>query len=142
MNINIYVPSAIAIYSTGVITSAYFIEYVLGYKPCELCVLQRYPYFVIILSSILLMVHKNKLISVEISNFILAKSYIIIALASLTGLSIATYHYGIENSYWQNLTGCSDRLSNINLNTTDLLEGINTFEPNIAYIYKKSSRYY
>ena len=128
MNFRISIPLIIAIYATCVIASAYFIEYVLGYKPCELCIIQRYPYFVIILSSITLFALKYKTIPINLSHFLFKRTcivaYVAIIVASTTGFSIATYHFGIENNYWQNLSGCSDRLSGIELNATNLLEDI------------------
>ena len=61
-----------------------------------------------------------------------AGAYVAILLASMTGFSLATYHFGIENNYWQNFSGCSDRLSSIELNATNLLEDINKIEPNCS----------
>ena len=36
------------IFLTSLITiiSAYYIEYILGYQPCNLCIIERMPYFV------------------------------------------------------------------------------------------------
>ena len=36
------------IFLTSLITiiSAYYIEYILGYKPCNLCIIERIPYFI------------------------------------------------------------------------------------------------
>ena len=34
----------ILLFSFIAITSAYFIEYVLGYQPCNLCLIERIPY--------------------------------------------------------------------------------------------------
>ena len=31
------------------LASAYFVEYILGYKPCNLCLIERLPYFVAII---------------------------------------------------------------------------------------------
>ena len=136
MNFRILIPLIIAIYATCVIASAYFIEYVLGYKPCELCIIQRYPYFIIILSSITLFALKSKTIPISLSHFLFKRThtgaYVAIILASIAGFSLATYHFGIENNYWQNFSGCSDRLSGINLNATNLLEDINKIEPNCS----------
>jgi disulfide bond formation protein DsbB len=66
--------------------SAYFIEYVLGYQPCNLCLYERVPYFLAIL--ILLINFKyNKLEK----HFIL---FLIIIFFIATLLSL--YHLGIE----------------------------------------------
>ena len=136
MNIRVSIPSIIAIYSTFVVAAAYYIEFVLGYEPCELCIVQRYPYFIIIVSSITLSILKAKSIPLTIPSSIFSKAYtaayVIILLASLTGFSVAAYHFGIENNYWQNFSGCSDQLSGIELSATNLLDDINEIVPNCS----------
>ena len=136
MNIRISIPSIIVIYSTLVIASAYFIEYGLGYEPCELCLIQRYPYYLIILSSITLSALKSETIPITLPLFIFNRvytgAYLAITVAALTGFLFATYHFGVENNYWQNLSGCSDQLSGIELNATNLLEDINQIMPNCS----------
>ena len=70
--------------------SAYIIEYVLGHKPCKLCVYQRFPYFVSIflVSSILLLKKYVKL------------SLLGVSLVSLLGAVVAFYHFGIEQGFF------------------------------------------
>ena len=70
--------------------SAYIIEYVLGHKPCKLCVYQRFPYFV----SIFLVL-----------NILLLKKYVKlsllgVSLVSLLGAFVAFYHFGIEQGFF------------------------------------------
>jgi len=70
--------------------SAYIIEYVLGHKPCKLCVYQRFPYFV----SIFLVL-----------NILLLKKYVKlsllgVSLVSLLGAVVAFYHFGIEQGFF------------------------------------------
>ena len=66
--------------------SAYFIEYVLGYQPCNLCLYERIPYFLAIL--ILLANFKyNKL-----EKYFILFLIIIFFIATLLSL----YHLGIE----------------------------------------------
>jgi len=119
--------SIIGIYSVLVLISVYFMEFVLGWKPCELCLLQRYPYFIIILISIafILAKIKKKKISPKLAIFLIVAPI-------LSGLLIALYHYGIENSYWRNISGCSDQLSNIDINTENLLSGLSEIKPNCS----------
>jgi len=121
------VSSIVGIYSIVVLISVYVMEYALGWKPCELCILQRYPYFIIIIISITLMVArvKNRTIS--------SKLAITLILAPIiTGLLIAVYHFGVENSYWRNISACSDQLSNMDINTENLLSGLNEIKPNCS----------
>lgn len=117
----------IGIYSLTVLISVYFMEFVLGWKPCELCILQRYPYIIIIIISIALTVAKIKNIKIS------SKLAIVLILAPIfTGLLIAVYHFGVENSYWRNISACSDQLSNIDVNTDNLLSGLNEIKPNCS----------
>ena len=47
------------IFSTFAILFAFFLEYVLGHKPCNLCLLQRVPYILTIIMIILVTMLKN-----------------------------------------------------------------------------------
>ena len=68
------------------IISAFFIEYILGHQPCNLCLIERVPYG---LSIILI-----------ISNFFLGKNekFIILLLILIFSFSflLSLYHFGIE----------------------------------------------
>ena len=66
--------------------SAYFIEYVLGYQPCNLCLYERVPYFLAIL--ILLVNFKYTKLEKHFIFFLI----IIFFIATLLSL----YHLGIE----------------------------------------------
>jgi len=127
MKKNMTVSILIGIYSLTVLISVYFMEFVLGWKPCELCILQRYPYFIIIIISIALTVAKIK--NIKISSIL---AIVLILAPIFTGLLIAVYHFGIENSYWRNISACSDQLSNIDVNTDNLLSGLNEIKPNCS----------
>jgi len=93
----------ILFFSIFALIFAYYIEYILGFKPCNLCLLQRIPYYVIILTcSIYLISKKNK----KILSYLLMTSF-------LSGALIAFYHYGIEQEFFQESIVC---LSEINQN--------------------------
>ena len=77
---------AIFLISFIALMSAYYIEYVLGYQPCNLCLYERIPYFLAIL--ILLVNFKyNKL-----EKYFILFLIIIFFIATLLSL----YHLGIE----------------------------------------------
>ena len=78
------------------LVSAFFIEYVLGHQPCNLCVLERIPY----LLAIIVVLLNYKFIQFE-KFFILLLT--IIFLAS-TALSL--YHLGIEQGFIQESLVC------------------------------------
>jgi len=76
--------------------SAYFIEYILGHQPCNLCVYERIPYFLAIL--IVLINYKyNKL-----------EEYLILSLAIifLIATILSLYHLGIEQGFIQETLLC------------------------------------
>ena len=71
------------------LVSAYFIEYILGHQPCNLCVYERIPYFLAIL--IILINYKyNKL-----ERYLILTLAIIFLLATILSL----YHLGIEQGF-------------------------------------------
>ncbi len=78
------------------LVSAYFIEYILGHQPCNLCIYERIPYFLAIL--IILINYKyNKL-----------EKYIILSLAIifLIATILSLYHLGIEQGFIQESLLC------------------------------------
>ena len=71
------------------LVSAFFIEYVLGHQPCNLCILERIPYLlaIIIISLNFKFSHYEKF-------FIFLLSIIFLA-----GAIISLYHLGIEQGF-------------------------------------------
>ncbi len=78
------------------LVSAYFIEYILGHQPCNLCVYERIPYFLAIL--IVLINYKyNKL-----EKYLILSLVIIFLIATILSL----YHLGIEQGFIQESLLC------------------------------------
>ena len=103
---------AILAFSILSIFSAYFIEYVLGHKPCKLCLYQRYPYFV----SVFL-----------ILNVLVLKKYVkltllTLALVSFLGSAIAFYHLGIEQGFIEESLVCDLKNGSNLLSKEDILK--------------------
>ena len=79
------------------LVSAYFIEYILGHQPCNLCVYERIPYFLAIL--IVLINYKyNKL-----EKYLMLLLAIIFLIATILSL----YHLGIEQDFIQESLLCN-----------------------------------
>ncbi|MDB3889926.1 disulfide bond formation protein B [Candidatus Pelagibacter sp.] len=78
------------------LVSAFFIEYVLGHQPCNLCILERIPYLLAIIITLL-----NFKFSHYEKFFILLLSIIFLA-----GSIISLYHLGIEQSFVQESLVC------------------------------------
>ena len=97
--------------------SALYIEYVLQYQPCELCIYQRLPYLAAIFVSFIGFNYSN-------NDQILIVTIIIFALSDL----LSGYHFGIENNIFDELSTCTNGSSDI-LNKSKLLESLNKTMP-------------
>jgi len=76
--------------------SAFFIEFILGHQPCNLCILERIPYFLAIIAILL----NYKFIEFE-KFFILFLTIIF-----LFGTVLSLYHLGIEQGLIQESLVC------------------------------------
>ena len=113
---NIYLLiSAISIFT---LLSAVYIEYILGVKPCILCLYQRVPYIIAIFLCFFGYYNlKNKLwIYLLVTTFLIS--------AILSG-----YHVGIENNVFNEFSGCTSNNSNI-VNKDELLKALKETQPN------------
>ena len=100
------------------ILSALYIEHVLSVPVCKLCAYQRIPYIFSIIICFFGFFFPKK----EIWIYLLIITFIV-------GLSISTYHIGIENAIFPEFSGCT----NDSLNTTnklELLQSLNNYLPN------------
>ena len=101
----------ILVFSIFAILSAYFIQYVLGHQPCNLCLIERIPYIasIITISIFLLLKRFEKLflimlISIFISAFV-----------------ISSYHFGIEQGFIKESLVCDLNSTSVNLTKESLL---------------------
>ena len=79
----------IMLFSIFALISAYFIQYVLSYQPCNLCLIARIPYiFSIIIISVCLFYNRFE----KITLIILSLTFFIATLLSI-------YHFGIEQGF-------------------------------------------
>ena len=79
----------ILLFSIFTLFAAYFIQYVLGHQPCNLCLIERIPYiFSIIIISISLFTKRFEKLSL-----------IILSLIFFSASVIAFYHFGIEQGF-------------------------------------------
>lgn len=96
--------------SAGLLTAAFFFQTV-GYAPCELCILQRWPHLI------------AALIGLAIWYFGFRRVLAVLGMATAgvaTGLAI--YHLGVESGWWEGPAHCSGGVSDLaNLSTQDLM---------------------
>ena len=97
------------------IISAYFIEYVLGHQPCNLCLIERVPY---ILSIVLI-----------IANYIFKKNekfiILLLILTFIFSFLISVYHFGIEQGFFEESTVCTLKNTSDMISKEELLKMLN-----------------
>ena len=105
----------IFLFSFIALISAFFIEYILGHQPCNLCLIERIPYvlsIMIIMGIFLIKKNQKFLILLLILTFIFS-------------IAISFYHYGIEQGFFQESSVCGVRIFNENITKEDLLRQLN-----------------
>ena len=76
--------------------SAFFIEYVLGHQPCNLCILERIPYVIAIVIILL---------NYKFSQF--EKIFLVLlVIVFLTATILSIYHFGIEQGFIEESLVC------------------------------------
>ena len=107
----------ILFYSLFAIFFALYIEYILGYEPCKLCLYQRIPYVIAIFISF-----------IGYNYFKNDKILILIIVIFSVSFFISGYHYGIENNFFEEFSGCTAK----SLGTTDKQEILKSLNDNIT----------
>jgi len=102
----------IFIISVVALASAFFIEYILGHQPCNLCILERIPY----LLAIIIITLNYKFIHIEKHLILL----LILIFLAATILSI--YHLGIEQGFIEESLVCDLKNGSNLLSKEDILE--------------------
>ena len=100
-------------YSLFAILFALYIEYILNYNPCKLCLYQRIPYIIAIFVSF-----------IGYNYFKNNKILIFIAIIFLISALISGYHYGIENNIFKEFSGCTTKSLDI-VNKSEILKSLN-----------------
>ena len=104
--------NAIFVLSLVSIISAFFIEYILGHQPCNLCLIERIPYIAsIILIPLIFFVNRFKRLIAGV-----------VMLLFIFGAVISFYHVGIEQGFFSESLVCDLDNSNKNLSKEDLLK--------------------
>ena len=94
------------------LTTAYFVEYVLGHQPCSLCLIERIPYAASIILIILnYLVTKNNKILILLLIFIFIFSF-----------SVSIYHLGIEQGFFEESAVCGLKNTSEIISKEDLLK--------------------
>ena len=99
------------------LAAAFYIEYILGFKPCILCVYQRIPYAIALFISLTVFFVGNR-------NILL----IILGLTFLAGILLSGYHVSIEKGFIEPIFSCIGE--NIKaLEKEEILKSLNNIKP-------------
>jgi len=119
LNNNKYILNGVLFFSIVSLSTAYFIQYILGHKPCNLCLIERIPYLAsVILISLIFIVNKFEKITA-----------IILLLFFLFGFVISFYHVGIEQGFFSESLVCDLKEFSNNLSKEDLLKQLENNTP-------------
>jgi disulfide bond formation protein DsbB len=101
----------ILLFSVFALIAAYFIQYVLKHQPCNLCLVERIPYFLsIIVISICLFTRKFEKLTL-----------LVLSLIFFSATLIAFYHFGIEQGFIRESLVCNLNIEINNLSKEALL---------------------
>ncbi len=100
--------AAIAVLGIATILGAYFFQYALGYRPCPLCLEQRYAYYVAIPLAAMVLLG----LSVGSSRKVMMLAFLAIAAAMLWNTGLAAYHSGVEWKWWEGPKDCAGSFGN------------------------------
>ena len=102
----------IFLFSFIALISAFFIEYILGHQPCNLCLIERIPYglsIMIIMAIFLIRKNQKFLVMLLILTFIFS-------------FAISFYHFGIEQGFFQESSVCGVKSLTEIITKEDLLK--------------------
>ena len=94
------------------ISSAYFIEYILGHQPCNLCLIERIPYGLGLILLILNFIPRRN------QKFII----ILLTLVFVFSLIISIYHFGIEQAFFEESAVCGLKDTSILISKEEILK--------------------
>ena len=102
----------IFLFSIIALISAFFIEYVLGHQPCNLCLIERIPYILsIIIIIAIFLIKKNQKFLV-----------MLLILTFIFSFAISLYHFGIEQNFFQESSVCGVKSLAESITKEDLLK--------------------
>ena len=97
------------------IFSAYFIEHILGHQPCNLCLIERIPYGISIIFIITIFIFKKN------ERFFI----LLLILTFVFSFAISSYHFGIEQGFFQESAVCNVKNFTENMTKEEILKQLN-----------------
>jgi disulfide bond formation protein DsbB len=107
--------------SAATIGGAWFSEYGLGYIPCKLCLLQRWPYYFGVPLAAFAWVIAGPM-KLRLSA---RPAFAMLAAIFMVSVALGVHHAGVEWSWWQGPADCGGKIGLGPQNVGDLLTAIN-----------------
>ncbi len=112
--------AAVFVLSLATLGGAWYFQFVLGYQPCHLCLIQRIPYYIVIPLSFGLAIAARY----DAPRLLVVAGLVVLVAAALVGAALGAYHAGVEWGLWNGPSDCTGPLTN--LSGGSLLEQLNT----------------
>ena len=119
LNNNKFILNGVLTFSISSLAIAYFIQYILGHEPCNLCLIERIPYLAsLILISLIFIINKFERVIAGIVLFFF-----------IFGSVVSFYHIGIEQGFFSESLVCDLSSSGENLSKENLLKQLQNKTP-------------
>jgi disulfide bond formation protein DsbB len=102
--------AAVFILSAATLGGAWYFQFVLGYQPCHLCLIQRIPYYIVIPLSFAVAIAERY----NAPRLLGTVGLVALVAAALVSAALGAYHAGIEWSFWEGPSDCTGSLINLN----------------------------
>jgi disulfide bond formation protein DsbB len=107
--------------AAATIAGAWFTELGLGYVPCKLCLIQRWPYYFALPLAALAM-----LISGPMKLRVAARpAFAVLAMMFMISTALGVHHAGVEYGWWAGPADCGGKLEAGPANVNDLMAAMN-----------------
>ena len=94
-----------------ILTAVYILQYFFNMAPCDMCIKERYPYYIIgILAVVNIFIDSNQILK----NLIIK---ILFIATSCVGFIYSIYHVGIERKFWIGSSECSSQNTALDIET-------------------------
>lgn len=103
--------------SAAVIAAVFISQYGFGLAPCELCLIQRIPFYIALGASFLMIVTSSK---PRLAYLFLG----VLALCFITSTALAMFHLGVEYKWWTYNSGCTASIFGKGGSTADILAAL------------------
>jgi disulfide bond formation protein DsbB len=105
-----------ALVSCAVLIAVFISQYAFGLAPCKLCLWQRWPYGIVAVLGLLIMLSRKPQAALVLLS--------LIGITFLIGTGLAVFHVGVEQHWWTFASDCIGNAFKPGASTEDILAAI------------------